>query len=203
MTRTETLVADLEHASRIAKAGEDAPLLGNSIGLMWGVLITSIFTYQYLILGGILDLPEMTLAFSWIAFGVIGGVGSAILGRAADKKPGANSINNRVEGYVWIMFAGSMAAITVGVFLNMLFGGGNQAVWNTVLVFAFAGQGIAYGVVAKLTRLGLLHLASFASFTFSALAFLFVDKVEVYLLGAIGALLTIVIPNLILKARTR
>ena len=197
------ILADLAEASRIAKAGEDMPLVGSSIGLMWGILITSIFTYQYLILSGKLGLPEMTLAFAWIAFGVIGGTGSAILGRAAGKMPGAHSINNRVESYVWIMFAGSMAAITVGVFLNMLFGGGDQAVWNTVLVFAFAGQGIAYGVVAKLTQMRLLHFTSFASFTLSALAFLFVDTVEVYLLGAIGALLTIVIPNLILKARAK
>ena len=71
------------------------------------------------------------------------------------------------------------------------------------MVFAFAGQGIAYGVVAKLTKFKLLHLTSFASFTFSALAFLFVDKVEVYLLGAIGAFLTIVIPNLILKTQAK
>ncbi len=203
MTETETLMADLTEASRIAQIGENTPLLGSSIGLMWGVLISLIFSYQYLILSGKIGLPEMTLAFAWIAFGVIGGLGSTILGRAADKKPGANSINNRVESYVWVMFAGSMAAITVGVMLNMSFGAGNQTVWNTVLVFAFAGQGIAYGVVAKLTRIRLLHAASFASFTFSALAFLFVNQVEVYLLGAIGAVLTIVIPNVILKTRTK
>ena len=197
------ILADIEEASRIAKTGEDMPLLGSSIGLMWGILISLIFAYQYLILSGKVGLPEITLAFAWISFGIIGGLGSTVLGRAADRKPGSNSVNNRIESYVWTMFAGSMAAITVGVFLNMLFGDGNQTVWNTVLVFAFAGQGIAYGVVAKLTRIRLLHLTSFASFTFSALAFLFVDQVEVYLLGAIGAVLTIVIPNVILKTRTK
>ena len=201
MTQKDIL-ADLEEASRIAKAGEDMPLLGSSIGLMWGILITFIFSYQYLILSGRIGVPEKTLIFAWIAFGIIGGIGSTILGIAADQKPGANSVNNRVESYVWIMFAGSMGALTVGVFLNMLFGGGNQTVWNTVLVFVFAGQGIAYGVVAKLTKLRLLHITSFASFTFSSLAFLFVDKVEVYLLAAIGAVVTIIIPNLILKLRS-
>ena len=201
MTQKDIL-ADLEEASRIAKAGEDMPLLGSSIGLMWGILITFIFSYQYLILSGRIGVPEKTLIFAWIAFGIIGGIGSTILGISADQKPGANSVNNRVESYVWIMFAGSMGALTVGVFLNMLFGGGNQTVWNTVLVFVFAGQGIAYGVVAKLTQLRLLHITSFASFTFSSLAFLFVDKVEVYLLAAIGAVVTIIIPNLILKLRS-
>ena len=201
MTQKDIL-ADLEEASRIAKSGEDMPLLGSSIGLMWGILITVVLLYQYLILSGRIGLPEMTLFFAWIGFGIIGGIGSTILGRAADRKPGTNSVNNRVESYVWIMFAGSMGALTVGVFLNMLFGGGNQTVWNTVLIFVFAGQGIAYGVVAKLTKLRLLHITSFASFTFSSLAFLFVDKLEVYLLAAIGAVVTIIIPNLILKLRS-
>jgi len=203
MTQQEALMADLAEASRIAKTGEDMPLLGNSIGLMWGVLITLIFGYQYLILSKALGLPEASLAIAWVSFGVIGGIGSFILGRAADRKPGAHSINNQVESYVWIMYAGSMGAITVGVFLNMLFGGGDQTVWNTVMVFAFAGQGICYGIVAKLTKMKLLHLASFASFTLSALSFLVVDKVEVYLLGSIGAFLTIVIPNLILKTQAK
>jgi len=201
MTRNEAILADLEEASRIAKAGEDAPLLGSSIGLMWGVLITLIFTYQYLVLSGTLGVHEATLGIAWMAFGVIGGIGSTILGRAADKMPGANSVNNRVEEYVWTMFAGSMATMVIGAVLNMLFGNGDQALWNTVLVFAFAGQGIAYGVIAKLTRLTLLHVTSFASFTFAAMSFMMVDKVEVYLLGALGAILTIVIPNLILRSR--
>ena len=135
MTQKDIL-ADLEEASRIAKSGEDMPLLGSSIGLMWGILITFVFTYQYLILSGRIGLPEMTLVFAWISFGIIGGIGSTILGRAADRKPGANSVNNRVESYVWIMFAGSMGALTVGVFLNMLFGDGNQTVWNTVLILS-------------------------------------------------------------------
>jgi len=101
------------------------------------------------------------------------------------------------------MFAISMGALTVGVILNMLFGGGNPAVWNTVMIFVFAGQGIAYGVVAKLTKIRLLHITSFISFVFSALSFLLVDKAEVYLLGAIGAVVTIIIPNLILKTQTK
>lgn len=203
MTQKDTLLADLEHASRIAREGEETPLLGGSIGLMWGILLTLILSYQYIILSGITTLPTVTLAYAWIAYGVVGGIGSTILGRAIDRKPGANSVANRVEGYVWIMFVGATLAIVVGVFLNMLFGGGDQRVWNTVLVFAFAGQGMAYGVVAKITKLRLLHATSFASMTFAALCFMMVTQVEVYLLGAVGAALTIILPNLLLKARAK
>jgi len=69
MTKTEALMADLTEASRIAKAGEDMPLLGSSIGLMWGVLLTLILSYQYLILSEILapnENPELTRLIIWL-----------------------------------------------------------------------------------------------------------------------------------------
>jgi len=121
MTKTEVLMADLQEASRIAKAGEDAPLVGGPIGLMWGVLLTAVFAIHYLIISRILALPPQSLAYLWIAFAVIGGTGSAILGRKVDEKPGACSTNNRVEQHIWIMFAAAMASLAVGVILNLSF----------------------------------------------------------------------------------
>ena len=203
MTKTESLMADLEQASRIAQEGEITPLLGGPVGLMWGVLITLIMGFQYLVLSRILEIPYASLTIAWIAFGTIGGLGSAILGRAIDRKPGANSVANRVESYVWIMYAGTMGALFIGAVLNMIFGNGDQTLWNTVVVFAFAAQGLAYGVVAKVTKLKLLHLSSIASFAVSSVLFIMVDRIEVYLVAAIGAVLTIVIPNLILNAKIK
>ena len=102
MTKTESLMADLEQASRIAQEGENTPLVGGPIGLMWGVLIVLAFSIQYLILERILAFPGYSLAILWVSFAVIGGLGVFILGRQADQKPGAQSVGNRVETYIWI-----------------------------------------------------------------------------------------------------
>ena len=199
----EQILADLDYASALAKDGANTPLLGGSIGLMWGVLLTLILGYQYGVLSGILGLPASTLAFAWIAYGVIGGAGSFILGRKIDRLPGANSFNNRVESYVWLMFVGVAITAVIGSILNMIFGQGDVTTWNTVLVFAFAGQGMAYGIMAKLAKEKILHIASFISFVFSAVVFMLIHDPVIYLIGSIGAVVTIVIPNLILGAQAK
>jgi len=173
----EQILADLDYASALAKDGANTPLLGGSIGLMWGILLTLILGYQYGILAEKINLPPESLAIAWIAYGIIGGVGSTILGRRIDRMPGASSINNRVETYVWIMFVGAIITCAAGSMLNMTFGKGDQTVWITVLVFAFAGQGMAYGIMAKLAKEKILHIASFISFVFSAVVFMLIHDV--------------------------
>ena len=202
MTKGQIL-ADLDYASALAKDGANTPLLGGSIGLMWGILLTIILGYQYGVLSGTLGLPPSTLALAWIAYGVIGGIGSFILGRKIERLPGANSVNNRVESYVWLMFVGAAITAVIGSILHMTFGQGDITTWNIVLIFVFAGQGMAYGIIAKLTKEKVLHIASFLSFTLSAIVFMLVNDPIIYLIGSIGAIITIVIPNLILGAQAK
>lgn len=191
------LLSDLENASRIAREAEDTPLVGGPIGLMWGVLLTVTFALHYLILTQTLAIPQQNLAFLWIAFAVVGGAGSAILGRKVSRKAGASSVANRVENYVWIMFTASGASLALGVLLNQILGQGSYELWTLVLIFGFAGQGLAYGVVAKMTQRGWLHYAAFAGFTLSAVTMSFYGNDIVYLIAAIGTIFTIIIPSLL------
>ena len=197
MTDSNALMANLEEASRIAKAGEDMPLVGGPIGLMWGILITSCLTIHYLIISQIIAVPFYTLNFLWIGFAILGGIGSAILGPKVDKKPGANSLVNKVEQYVWIMFASAMASLAIGVILNLFLGKGGYQIWDFVLVAGFAGQGLAYGVIAKLTGRGWLHYAAFASFTMTAVTMSFYGQSVIYLIAAIASAFTIIIPSML------
>jgi len=197
MTDSNALMANLEEVSRIAKAGEDMPLVGGPIGLMWGILITSCLTIHYLIISQIIAVPFYTLNFLWIGFAILGGIGSAILGPKVDKKPGANSLANKVEQYVWIMFASAMASLAIGVILNLFLGKGGYQIWDFVLVAGFAGQGLAYGVIAKLTGRGWLHYAAFASFTMTAVTMSFYGQSVIYLIAAIASAFTIIIPSML------
>lgn len=196
MTKTESLMADLEQASRIAQEGENTPLVGGPIGLMWGVLIVLAFSIQYLILERILAFPGYSLAILWVSFAVIGGLGVFILGRQADQKPGAQSVGNRVETYIWIMFSGMMGSLAVGIILNQLLSDGTYQLWDIMIIIGFAGQGLGYGVIAKISKLYWLHLASFAAFIFSAVCFVAYGQTHIYLVGAIGTIFTIILPSL-------
>jgi len=196
MTKDQIL-ADLDYASALAKDGATTPLLGGRIGLMWGILLALVFFGQWAILSNTVDIPEKNIAFLWIAFALIGGTGSAVMGRKIDGKPGANSVANRVESYVWIMFAGYMATLFIGVILNMVFQKSNAQLFDYLVIAGFAGQGLAYGVVAKLTNLRWIHFASFASFAASAICFSMLGTINIYVAASIGAIITIIIPSLI------
>lgn len=194
----ETLLNDLEYASALAKEGENAPLVGGPIGLMWGILLTLTFFIQWGVLSGTFGVSQDKLIYLWLAFAIIGGAGSTILGRRVAQQPGANSTANRVEQYVWIMFSGMMATLFIGVVLNMLLSGGSYKLFDFILIVGFAGQGLAYGVVAKMSKITILHAASFAGFTASALCFAFYGYVTIYLIGAIATLFTIIAPSALL-----
>lgn len=191
-----TLLADLDYASAIAKDGANTPLLGGPIGLMWGGLLCVTFLGQWLILTQRLSLPESYIGFLWLGFALIGGTGSTILGRKIEAKAGASSVANRVESYVWMMFAAMMGSLFVGVMLNILLAGGNPKLFDFILIAGFAGQGFAYGVTAKMTGLKWLHLAAFAGFTASAICFVALGQAHLYLIAAIATVVTVILPSL-------
>ena len=193
---TNPQLADLDFATRLAREGAHTPLLGGPIGLMWGVLIAVTTLMQYLILEQIIALPLGALAVLWIGFSVVGGLGSWLLGRRIVAQPGVGSVANRVEGYVWTLFAGMLGALVVGIVLDLFVGGGGPMQWDFIIPVTFAGQGLAYGVVAKLTGLRWLHLASFAGFAFGALTMTAVGESVIYLIASIGAVLTVILPSL-------
>lgn len=191
-----TLLADLDYASAIAKDGANTPLLGGPIGLMWGVLLCATFLGQWLILTGALAVPLSYIGFLWLAFAVIGGTGSALLGRKISTKPGATSVSNRVESYVWMMFAAMMGSLFIGALLNQLLAGGSPKLYDIILIVGFAGQGLAYGVTAKMTGLKWLHMAAFAGFTTAAICFVAMGQNHLYLIAAIAVVITVVLPSL-------
>lgn len=193
----EKLIEDLDYIKTLAEEGARAPLVGGPIGLMWGVLLTTTFTAQWAVLSGMLDLPESNIGLFWLAFALIGGLGSLLLGRKVSQKPGANSVANRVEQYVWLMFAAMMASLFIGVILNQVLAGGGVKLFDFILIVGFAGQGLAYGVVAKISGIKWMHMAAVAGFTASAICFVALGKPHLYLIAALATLVTVVLPSLI------
>ena len=193
----DTIIDDINYIKSIAEGGEQTPLIGGRIGLMWGVLIAIVFTVQWAILSQTLNIPAQNLLYVWIAFIVIGSLGCMVLGKNMSSMAGANSVANRADNYVWVMFSAMMMTLFVGIILKMVLSDGTPALFDLMLPVGFAGQGLAYGLVAKLSKFKWLQMVALVNFIVSAICFVAYGDVHIYLIGAVGIVLTVVIPSLI------
>jgi len=66
-----------------------------------------------------------------------------------------------------------------------------------MVIFAFAGQGMAYGVVAKMSGQKLMQRTSIASLIASIICFSVYGTLTLYLIAAISTVITVIIPSLI------
>ena len=192
------LLDDIDYIKSIAEDGQQAALVGGRIGLMWGLLMAVIFFVQWGILSKTFNIAPEKLLYFWLAFAVIGGVGSMILGRRVSKLAGANSVANKVDNYVWVMFAAMMITLFVGIILKMLLTGGSPALFDIMLPVGFAGQGLAYGLMGHLSGQKWMRLTALVNFIVSAICFVAYGETHIYLIGAVGILLTVVVPSLII-----
>ncbi|MEL6687740.1 MAG: hypothetical protein AAFP97_08965 [Pseudomonadota bacterium] len=192
----ETLMKDLETATAIARQGQNAPLLGGSIGLMWGVLLTVVLGLQYAILEQIIALPFYSIAFLWIGFGLIGGAGNFILGRKIEQMDGAYSFGNRVEAAVWVMFGAMISTSFVAALIATATGLQDSTIWGLIIVLAFMGQGLAYGATTRIKHSSLVTFSALSCFVAGTASLLVYDTTLVFLIGAIGSFFAIVIPSL-------
>jgi len=124
----EQIIADLDYASAIARDGATTPLLGGPIGLIWGILISAALMGMWAILTRIINVPYNAIWIIWV-----GGFGSAILGKRIDNKAGANSVANRVESYVWIMFSAFAGTLFIGAVLNMVLQKASPEIFSFIL----------------------------------------------------------------------
>ncbi|MFK7865629.1 MAG: hypothetical protein AB8B95_15545 [Pseudohongiellaceae bacterium] len=193
----EQILSDLSYASQLAKEGASAPLVGGRIGLMWGCLLSVTLILQWAIMTQAIDLPLQSLLFVWFAFAVIGGTGSAVMGRETEKLDGSQSVSNRVEKHVWLTFCVMMATLFAGVLLDVLLFSGDTTLYNIIVIVAFAGHGFAYGVVGAVSGAKYLFAASIASFITAAICITVYNQDILYLIGGLACLITIVVPSLI------
>ena len=195
MSNQETL-DDLKYATALAKSSNEAPLVGGPIGLMWGILISATLFAHWGIITDRMGIEPQYLWLLWIGFAAMGGMGSAILGRKVGSKVGAHSIANRIENAVWTMFSLMLGCMWVGIVISMLLGMGSVALFDLVPIVGFAGQGLAYGVIAKISHHKWLGYAAGAAFVTSILCMQAFGQPELYLLAAIATLFTVVLPSL-------
>ena len=95
---------------------------------------------------------------------------------------------------LWIIY--SLLGAFGSAIISMLLGMGSVAMFDLVPIVGFAGQGLAYGVTAKISHHKWLAWASGAAFLACMLCLPTFGQPMLYLIAAIATVFTVVLPSL-------
>ncbi len=200
MTREE-LLQDLAYARTLAEEGRHAPLLGGAYLVFWGVLNAVAFAAQFAILTGLLPLAGgAAFAVLWISYGVVAFIGMMLLRNRTRAKPGLTAIGARAERALWSGAAIAVMAVAIGSIARM-FIAGDIAAPNAILGAAFALYGAALFGTASLSEQTWLRGFSWLSVGVALNVCMFANYSWVYVIAAVGSLLALVLPGIILMRR--
>lgn len=192
------LADDLAYVRTIAEEGRQAPLLGGSYLAFWGALNAIAWSGQWALLHDII-VPDPTWHFAvlWAGYGILAGLGMAMLGSRVRGMPGRSSVGNRVEAAAWAGAGTGIGAIALGAIGRMIMNGDELAP-DVIAPAAFVLFGAALMITAMISKER--WLASFAamSYCLAVLLGIFLSADWFYLAGAGGAAVTLLVPGLIL-----
>jgi len=200
MTREE-LLQDVAYVRALAEEGRQAPLLGGSYLVFWGVLNAIAFTAHWAILTGYLPyLDGMIFAIVWGGYGLVAALGMLALRARTDVKPGLNAVGTRAERAAWGGAGLALIAIVVGSLARMLMTDDPTAP-NAIFGAAFAIYGATLFGVATLSGQTWMRGFAWLSFGVTLTLCLFANADWAYLYAAIGSLLVLAWPGALLLKR--
>ena len=200
MTREEML-QDLAYARTLAEEGRHAPLLGGSYLCFWGLLNAAAFSAHWGVLEGHLPFADgASFAAVWISYGVIAGIGMFLLAQRTRQKPGLTTIGVRAETAMWRGTALALLVVAVGSIVRMVIES-DPAAPNAIFGPAFALYGAALFGTAKLSQQSWLAGFAWLSFAIAFTLCLFANQTWAYLNAAVGSLLVLLAPGLVLLRR--
>lgn len=197
----ETLLKDLENASRIAREAEAAPLLGGSIGLMWASLATVALMAHGAVLAGWINIAVSMTGLIWAVYGIVGTFLSVILGRKISSKPGSHSFANRSAEGAWTAGGIMIATFAISLVVAMTMGKIEVVDFNFIPPAAFAISAVINGMLAKLTDYGYLKFGAIMSGVATAVTLIMVRQPEMYFVAGALLVLSGVIPSFIENRR--
>lgn len=199
MTREEML-QDLAYARTLAEEGRNAPLLGGAHLVFWGMLNSLAFSAHWAVIGDHFGVGNSGYAIVWMSYGIIAAIGMTFLRMRTRDKPGLTTIGARAERAVWTGAGIALLAIVAGSLARMIISGDTTAP-NAIFGAAFAIYGAALFGVAMMSNQSWLRAFAWLSVSVAGTLCLFANESWAYLIAAIGSLLVLAWPGLILMKR--
>ena len=141
---------ELARLRAIAEEGRTAPLLGGWHLVLWGAAMSAALLINWAVVERHLPWPSASLAISWFGLAALAWIGSFLLGRRGEDRPGAFGIGNRVARSVWIIAGGFLSLFAVALFVRAILVGGAEAfrLFEVMPPVAFGAYAVAIGASA-------------------------------------------------------
>ena len=188
---------DISYVRTLAESGAHAPLLGGRFMLWWGLLVTGAYILHHFALQGAFGSGGAVFLILWLGFAILGVAGQAVLARSMPAKPGAGSAGNRASRTVWIAAGCAIAAMSLGTAAAAESGAG-AAAFDWIVPLAFAVYACALVVTGSLARSRVTIAAGIGAIVMVGLFTALILSEERYLVAALGAFLTVLLPGLML-----
>lgn len=192
MTREE-LLSDLSYARTLAEEGRQAPLIGGSYLVLFGVLLAAAYVAHWAVLTGQV---VMNPGWIWLSFGVLAFAGSMALRMRVRRMPGASAIGNRAERIVWRGVSIAILVVVFGAIVQAnLFG--QFTVINVIMAAGFGLYGVALYATAEIGGHRWLAAFAYLAWLISGVLWAFMNEPWAYLVAAGGVLAVLLIPGVI------
>jgi hypothetical protein len=142
----------------------------------------------------------MAFAVLWIGYGAIAAIGMVLLRMRTRGKPGLTAIGTRAERALWSGAAIAVLAVVIGS-ISRMFSTGDVDAPNAILGAAFALYGAALFGTASLSEQTWLRGFGWLSVGVALNCCMFAAFSWVYVIAAVGSLLALAWPGLILLKR--
>jgi len=193
----ETINAEITRMRELAEEGRNAPLTGGNIGLWWGGLTSLMLLTHWATVTDRMPWPIQYIGLGWIAYMVIGNIGTAILVKKINRNPDSNALSNQVASAAWMMAMIAMLTFVIGVAIAVFFNGVPSWLFNAILPVSFICYGLAYGITAKLAKDRPSGIAAITSFVVALIMIPFLLQSVLYLFAAFSVLVVTFIPTLL------
>lgn len=192
-----SLSDDIDYLKTMAQRGGVAPQLGGRMALWWGGLVVVALLAHWGALTGALPLAPEYIGLIWMIFGIVGGIGAALIGRTLKGKPGAGAVNNRVASIVWTADALIIFLYAISVAIAVIAADAPLILFDTIMPLAFAAYAVAHYTIGRISG----HRWEIALAGVSAIGVLItmvlVGRPEAYLAAAVFVVLTSIIPGIL------
>ena len=162
----------------------------------------SAYLLQWGLLTGNLPGADDGVGFAvlWAGYGIIAGIGSAILGARVKQKPGKSAIGVRAESAIWRGVGIGVGTVAIACIVRMFVDHDVHAP-NYIMGPAFAMFGAALMATGMMSGQKWLTPFAVLAFVTAVAVGVFANAVWVYLLGAGASVLVLAIPGIALLRR--